>query len=704
MFWKSRVSSARSPIRLQVLSEFISHLLQPRPTVRVSATPTRCLSPKTPTTIAIFSLSTLLLISIPAFFGQWYNSSEEQVPLFAAAYDLHLFFPGSNRMLMVLPFATSWLGTPARIGTAHFVIIVMALSAGLTAFAWTLSRALFFPFCLAVLISILTLFGNQETYSFYLSPVQPYALAFSLGLLGYAILVAIPRKSLPSWPLIVILLVLTIAAAGYNPSASLLLSVFLGLSIIAVAPTSATRGVRAPGGRVLSVLIAHRNLASGAGLNLLAMAAALWLSGWYKTHFPQEVRSNYSVDNYILPTVSVQALRQGIIYLVEFHERAGIFGPSISRWFVAIVLLSGPVASGLWWLRRTASPDLAVSYRTAFLLWASAVFVFMAVSQNAHVQLTSNLIRGRYFSLPYYTAVLSLCLLAATAWADISSRWPQWSDAGKFWLLGVASLSCGSWLVQVVEWGSPRLEILMNNNTIVDNSATSRLAKELREAKVPAILGNYWWIWELQYELNKNAASKPVVTPVAIRTESFGLNAFGPILSSLRDGKSFRFACIELRNPPPGMDEGCATQIDFFRVQGGFPLGQTRELSHADVDRYKLTFFDLGLANSNDIDDCTASQMLFRAEPVSGLGREVSAFFLDEDSFVYFQSPRTESLWVLKFKNKSAQQIVKVPRGAREQLHILSHQFDITSTGCRVLITMSHQDNLFPAKVEVGIE
>ncbi len=646
--------------------------------------------------IVLFA-SLAILLSGPAFFHQWHLSSEGLVTLFGAAYDQRLFFPGSDRFMMVLPFITSWLQTPLHIGIGQFVAIVLTVSAAIALFAHTLRRELFCAFGVSVILTAVVLFG-RGIYQVDLSLAEPYLVPFAILLICYTILSSMSMKPLTTSGMIVVLLILTFAAAGYNPSAPFLLLLFLGLEVLAdgVARVAARRpGAHSALRELGSALAANRNFVFGIAINATAMAAALWSSGWYKDHFPQYVRSNYSVSSYINSHFSMDAIWQGFVYLVDFHARGGWLGPYVNGWLIGAALFSGFGSLGLLLARSKADPVLLVYYKRAFLLWVSAIISIIVISQNAHVQLVPNWIRGRYFTLPYYAVLLALCLTAATAWVDFGSS-AAWRHRENGWLTAMMLMAFGSWVMHVIDLGRPSAAILAYNSY-------PPLAQQIRAAKIPAILGNYWWIWQLQYELNRNAAGKPLVTPVTIRTESFGLNSYSPVLDALRRGKSFRFTCIEEIHPPPGMAQSCRDQIAFYQSQGGFPLGAIRELGHSEMGIYKLTTYELGLAHPDDPADCTASDVLLRAKPLGTSAASPASFALAENSFVYLQQPTDRDDWTLEFAEGTKEKIVTVRRGTTLRLNLLDHHVGVVAGACRVLVTLSHQETFYPGTVQLVV-
>lgn len=232
-------------------------------------------------------------------------------------------------------------------------------------------------------------------------------------------------------------------------------------------------------------------------------------------------------------------------------------------------------------------------------------------------------------------------------------------------------VSSASWVAHVVSWGWPSWSMVSANPDAVD---------QVLVGSVPAILGNYWSIWPIQHELNRNAAGKPLVTPISIRTESFGLNSFSPVLNALRRGKSFRFECIEEKETPPGTAASCSDQIGFYQFQDGFPIGVIQVLGRSRSKTLTITHYELGLANPDDPADCTASDMLFHAKPVAAPPENPATYILEENSVVYLQQPTVRNEWKLKFAIGAQEQTVEVAPGTSAQLHLLRHSVRIDAS------------------------
>lgn len=637
----------------------------------------------------------LSLVTAPAFFQWLFFTSEEQVSIFSAAYGIRLFYPGSNRILAVLPFLTSWLGTPRLIGLGHFWIEALAVSGSLALFASTLPRSMFYVFAASLICAIAVMFIG--TYHFHFSAAHPYLVPFSLQLACCTIaLNSRIQGVLATAAFVVAIGALTMASAGINPAMSLLAALFISMYLAAI-----YLGRLIDGGPSLpqAVHAVHRLLQSERGavvalvLNVAATIIVFWLYGWYKNHFPQYVKSNYSIESYVNSGISVRQAIDAFVYTVEFHAIGGAIGLSASSIVIVIILLSGFISLMLWIVRRRINPIYTRYYLGAFLLWMSAIIVILVISQNAHVQLVANFIRGRYFTVSYYAVILATCLTIAAASADFVPRaWARsWAHAGMAWLAAGVCVVIGYSFYQVWSGREFTAEVLPRKPPMIS------LAEKIKEADVSAIVGNYWWTWDLQHELNRESVGAPVVTPVSIRTESFGLNAFAPIVNALSRSRSFRFACVEQQNPRPGFDESCASQISFYRAQGGFPLGEINEVSRSDVNEYRITVYEFGLVAPDDLGQCMPSQVTLRAKGGPPGADGGTPYDIDDDGFVQLQQQMASDRWLLTFSNgKGAEKTIAVARGAQLDERVLGRQVKIVSDGCRLLVALSRRAGLYP--------
>lgn len=646
--------------------------------------------------VALFFFLILAFISGPVFFHQYFNSAEEHVSIFGAAYGMRLFYPGSNRILMVIPFITSWLETPLRILVAHFVVVVVSTSAALALLAHVLPRPLFFPFFVALLAAIALLFGGVM-YQFNLSLVQPYLTSVAFSAISCVFFATSKQIGLRFFLCSFGAALLTLASAGINPSVTILFAFFFAFILCAECSAPVTRtSLRRPSvSRALGVVRENTGLTLGLVINVISTLVILKACTWYKATFPDYVKSNYSVDSYLSSQISLQELVDSFGFLIEFHQYGGPLGPQVSRWLVVLVLFSGLGSLAMWVRCRRSHSSTSRIFLSSFFLWLSAIVVIVILSQSAHIQGVANLIRGRYFTASYYVMIAAMCMSAAAASGALDQKKDRLS-VSRVLCVGVLAVMA-SYFMLFIKWGVPSFE---RPGPEFDFHT---VAEEVSAANAAAIIGSYWWVWNVQFELNKNAARAPNVTPVAIRTESFGLKAFQPIIKALSNGKGVKIACIEKQNPEAENDQSCESQLDFFREQGSFPLGEITKVGASEIGMFKLKYFELGLANPSDFADCTTSQILLRTKPIPPSVPGQESYVLKEDSFVYLQRPGSRTDWVLRFTQDDREEVVIVPNANQSYFHLLDHRISVLGSGCRLLVTVSRRDRLFPSTMKLDV-
>ena len=319
------------------------------------------------------------------------------------------------------------------------------------------------------------------------------------------------------------------------------------------------------------------------------------------------------------------------------------------------------------------------------------------------MQLVQSSVQGRYYTISFDVILLSACLTGALAIFDFAPE--ACGGVGKrAWASACAIVVIGTLCVHFARLGNPTTDIVQRN------AVTVALKADLEKYDAQAIMGSYWWIWDLQYEFNNNIIGTPAVTPVTIRTEAFGLNAFRPITEALLHSKSFRLLCVE-RPDLPDLNMACGPSIEFFQSRGALPIGNITELSRRNVIRelipnyianYTLTLFELGLEHPNDLSECTSSEVTFRAKPLRSSSPLDGAYRLDEDGFVYLQRQTTSAEWVLRFSSDSGEEEARISRGGHLHLDILRHNVELVSEGCRLLIAVSGRGlHVHPIMVDV---
>jgi hypothetical protein len=649
----------------------------------------------------LFASLIFVLLTAPAFFGKYYFTSEEQVGLFSSEFGLRLFFPGQNRLMSILPLIASWAPSLYLAAIVHFFIVVSSVTISIAFFAYFLPKALFYSFTVWGLLMIILVFGG-DSYRFHLSTVQPYIVPFAVGLINAVILLNCRELKFPFNAIFyVISFVCMLAATGINPTVSVFWLTFFSLYLlINYLSWRGDQRFVLPAATQLLHWIDINKIIIRVGLmyNLICLAAIFYLYFWYKESFPQYVKSNYSIDSYATSGLSVDEFFKFVSFAADFQARACLFGIETGTIIFFILVVGGWIWLPLWLNRRRPVGIFSGCYGLAFLLWASAIITSVVISQNAHIQLVPNLIRGRYFSFCYYAMVLSFTVALSAASLELSQKWlarsPEWIKACPWWFgIGVILVSA-SIDVQYRKVGPPRFELHHNwHRELVDY---------LKGEDISAIVGDYWWIWDIQYELNKEFSGVPAVTPVAIRTESFGLNVFKPILDQLAHRQKFRFACIEQKDPPAAPVPTCQEQIQGFEIQGSFPKGHIRKLKDNILNTFKITIYEQSLTPV-DAPECAAAGILFRADPSPSASPEVVAFVLQDDSFIYLQNPVSRVRWSVTVNNRYGEQVVDVPLNSRVELSALRRHMSFTSSGCRLLIAIFDREELFPRSTRLTI-
>jgi hypothetical protein len=654
----------------------------------------------------LYFLLVLALMASPFLFDRYFAASDQRVTIFQTVFGLHLFTPpGSNRYLSILPFLTSWMGTLDTVEAAQLAIIVLSFCVALAAFTYCLPAALTYAFCGSSLLLIVVYCGGAKLQH-QMDVTGTYLVSFSWTLIGALILInARPASRAGLTAVLLLSSLLIFAAATLNLTCAMLAlgayGLFVGLAWIdrvwSDRPTSLSTLARS----LFDVLSAHRRMVFGAFATAAAMAFTFALHDWYRVHFPQYMKSNYSVGSYLDSGLSFRAVAEAFRYLVQFHSQGSIFGRTISQTLTLLLLLSG-IAFFILFLRRRRESAFARYYLMAAVMWSSALLTIVATSQSAHFQLVPSVVRGRYFTAPFYLLILAAALGVAVALVEFGPRVlsSQSRTAGARWLLaGVLLVTC---CVAGLYATRTAVRAQVSASPAAHHVPSDAFAAALRNDDVRALLGTYWLVWTAQHAANRQATGAPLVTPVTFRTESFRLSVFKPIIDALASSKGYRFACIEFSPPRPGYDEKCQPQIEAYQQKGGFPIGSIEQLGQREIGGYRITLFRQGLANPDDADDCTSSEVLFRSKPAAPVdGQE--AFDLDDDSFIYIQRPRTMAEWSVTVSSDRGRETVRLAGQADKQLRLLNRSFRMVASKCRLLITHSHNSELFPSPVRALI-
>jgi hypothetical protein len=344
-----------------------------------------------------------------------------------------------------------------------------------------------------------------------------------------------------------------------------------------------------------------------------------------------------------------------------------------------LFMLNGFVLAGLRWRRSSIPAELQWPLDVALLLCLAAALSFVIISQNAHVQLVANGIRGRYFTIPYYAWTLAFAISVSVGTISLIrrlGRWPAWLGSGLIagYLTAVAAVD----LNYARRYGPPSLDLY---GRWVATSGLESLANRLHADGVVAVTGDYWLIWDLQYILNINAEGTPAVTPVSIRTEAFRLPVFQPIVSSLLESGKFRFACVERKVPLAGFSQTCAENIANYSAAGAFPHGQSQMIDQYSVDEYNVSIFEetavLPAASS-----CGVGDISFRSS------KSAANYTLRDDSFIYLSRPAAALHSTLSLQIDSEQKSVRLDPDSRIEVDLRGRVVSIVTKGCGVFISV----------------
>jgi len=648
-----------------------------------------------PSGLQISVLQALLLVCLaslyfatPALFGQAFLNSEEEPFFFSSVYDLTLFYPGSNRILSVLPFATSWAGTIRLSAEVEFWILVFSVAIGLVCFArWAVQPIAVVFLGIAFLILTL-LFGGP--YHFHATISQPYSYAFGMSLVPASWLLYRfwQGRPVPVWG-DALLLAPIVLITGINPTTSLFWCIFF---LAWLALECLDRMVNAAAGsRLASLWAAVRNRRDNfiiAGVYIVSIVAILVLSDWYKSEFPFHVTSNYSVETYHSSTLSLSELVTSFVYLCQFQFLVGdgLLGNTVTAVLFALVMLNGFVLVGLRWRRSSIPAELQWTMDVALLLCVAAAISFVIIAQNAHVQLVTNGIRGRYFTIPYYAWVLAFAISVSVGGTRLMPWLVGWSNAswlGSGLIAGYVAAVAVVDLNYARQYGPPSLDLY---GRWVSTSGLESLANRLRADRVVAVVGDYWLIWDLQYALNIDAKGTPAVTPVSIRTEAFRLPVFQPIVASLLESGQFRFACIVRKVPLAGFSQTCAEHIANYSAAGAFPHGQRQLIDQYSVGEYNVSIFEETAALPAAA-SCAVGDIVFRASK----SETAANYTLRDDSFVYLSRPAEGLRSTLSLQIDSDQKSVRLAPDSQIEVDLHGRAVSIVTKGCGIFISVAPQ-------------
>jgi hypothetical protein len=637
----------------------------------------------------------LIFLLIPFFRGHFTPTADEQVLNFSAAYDLTLFYPGSNRMASFLPLLGSLAPTMAAAAALQLTTIALMLASGVYFF---LGGSMGMRLATILLLSLAAWVFGLPKYSFYLSNAEPYVAPFGLVLLALASR-RMPWQGAITAARLALQFLLLLVAAGLNPSSGA-----FAVSFECVILVEALLAWPCQTGS----LAANLARASAAQWPKLAIACAavvaplFWMLVMRHTldHFPSSTASNFSNGNYAGLDLSWQNLVQSYSLTVDFLtskiELAAIDRPwdkvllpsDVARWLVHALLLL-PLPLGLAAYRVAASREQRQWAVDAIALFGAALATGIAISGSAHVLTVTNSVRGRYFQICVLGVLLSgaMSIVAVSAQAagrtlpKLSPRLLALYFAGicaTLFLREVAPV----WLGHGPAWSAEELQQRL-------------VANEIRSSGAAALVGDYWIVWKLQALINDDPVTRgPRLMPLSYRSEAFSVRGYRPLLDHLEGQDGFILACIRplpLGNGksdrlPPG---DCSDKTAFMVDRNAFPRGHLSYRDGKDIGVYRVDYYQFSRTERTGDQECSSEDVLFRA--VAGAGSSIYGLY--DGGFILAGSP-------------SAGNAVKVTLGKQQptELTLLPHQeiwakvgkrsFQIWRNLCRLMV-ISDSPTLF---------
>jgi hypothetical protein len=583
----------------------------------------------------------------PAFFSHLMIQGEESSGLFEF-FDLTLFYPGQNRILSVEPALASLAPTL----WASFVFITLYKIALVTTSTYLIikfSKICAFYLSLATLFVLFMLFSHWG-YAYNFSTVQPYVSPLCGFVIASKILLPRRRRVVSMAASVFFAAIILFAAVGVNPIIGIFGCFLLALLFIdeaRIARVGIAYACRPPPwGWSMMRLILTRNAMILVMIAILAGSSAFFV--WFQTHYeklyPASVASNYSISGYATFHPSIGNITTSIKYMAVYFSM-GFHWPLTARGFlVTLIILPILQIALLWKFRNQPHYDsLSNLVRLALIVYLASLCTICVVAQVSHVLLVDNFIRGRYFTIPYLSCAAALIVTLAAVLryvADGTRRW--WPQRHR--LLdhrSVTAAACVMALATTVTILShlaagerPIFEPLHAPRGSAEAQAQAGLAETIRSSGVKAIIGSYWVVWDLGFDLNRRQPSdRPVVTPVTIRTEAFSLAAFKPVIEQLNADGGIDFACIETPGPTDAADVPCA-DVKTYQQHGAFPVGNITQVRRERLGAYGISFYRLAAAPAHS-GPCAPGDIVFRAEQNAQSDDLHSHYAVRKNGFVY---------------------------------------------------------------------
>jgi hypothetical protein len=603
---------------------------------------------------------------------------------FSSLYGLTFFYPGSNRILSLLPFVTSFASRLIEVIWIQYFCIVFGFSAGLASFVITFTRR-FAVLAVALLAAVLAL-TLLPIYQTLFNPVHPDLFPLGLTLLALSIALGNGTAGAGAFVRTGMASILVFLTAGINPifavvAGAFLLFLLLG-RFVCSRPSFAIARLRAFASKNWPVI-------------LLGMVSAFSVLFWpalqyrYGLRFPQSVVSNYSVGSYSELVLNWREIVKSYNYL-----REGLYARGPQVWVKPLfdLIVLGPFPLGLLVLWRTRNEHAAFQQAVVVMsLYAAALFAAAVTSQNAHVLLLDSTMRGRYFIGCFVLCAVALSLFVSMGLALVLPdrtfrRFGQVAAAAI--ALVVAGFASTAW--------AARSSIL---HVVGDDPETLGLVREIQSRNAVALVGDYWVVWSLQLVVNNSRGHVPLTVPVTVRTEAFPLQAFAIWLRSLAERDSMVVACVRRVDPGNGVDStppgNCEEKMAWNAARGGFLKGRMRLLESKELGRYVLSFYELSRSGDERTSACAPDDVMFRAD-LRGNSESSRNYAIRDGGFILTAVPKdSQSRWRIQFQDSvdpAKSSVYEMPPGtalspaASAEFEFGSKRFRLAGDGCRIMI------------------
>jgi len=608
----------------------------------------------------------LAFLFLPYALGRYFAGGEEAVLDFSTAYDLTLFYPGSNRLVSFLPLLgsvapTQGLATFLQVGAA-----VLLFGLGSLAF---LGRSARLP--LAIFAALCAIFVLPR-FSFFFSNAEPYAAPLGIVLL----LATANRPDAKPKNILVILALQAVAlfvACGNNPSAALLAGLYEGVILLWVIPAWRCDEASLAANLVGALRRNYRGLCA-ALLSAAAIQGWLAIMSHYALHFPYSTLSNFSKGDYTGTELDWGFIVHTYDLFAGFVlSRVGVEG--VAAWrgallpdaggheiLAALLLLPLPLCVlSVLMAKGDRQQELRARAGRAAALYASALILAVALCSIPHVAIATSVLRGRYFQMSFLAILLALALALGDVLSQILEQRPR--------RILAAALAAASLIATFPSGIHDGERAVMKERRAVADS--------LRQHQIAALTGDYWLVWPTERLLNKGwAKDGPAVVPVTNRMEAFSLRAFRPMLRALWEKDEFSLACIRrtVDTSQPICEDWMAAQENLGSLPRGYPDYKGGE----EIGPYQINYYAFRRLAGKD--------MTLRAEAVPETPDGQKAFLLRAGGLVLTSGPWAGQDALTVTLGDGEPVSVQVPARGEVTAQAERRRFVIRRDGARIMI------------------